>query len=143
MLDYLLLREADDEPALPKELFIALSIIAHPMDRLKGYVYIWFVYLDSDDKLGVLVVVNHVRAMPVCPISVCCQEPIAVELDLSGLTSMQVFDSAGRLAHNEVFQASGPRTVRSLELSTLAKSSYSLRVQNGGGFITQTVVVGE
>lgn len=64
-----------------------------------------------------------------------------VELDLSGLTSMQVFDSEGRLAHNEVFQASGPRTVRSLDLSTLAKGSYSLRVQNGDGFITQTVVV--
>jgi len=64
-----------------------------------------------------------------------------VELDLSGLTSMQVFDSAGRLVHNEVFQASGARTVRSLDLSTLAKGSYSLRVQNGGSFLTQMVVV--
>lgn len=64
-----------------------------------------------------------------------------VELDLYGLTSMQVFDSAGRLAHNEVFQASGLRTIRSLDLSALAKGSYSLRVQNGGDFITQTVVV--
>lgn len=64
-----------------------------------------------------------------------------VELDLNGLTSMEVFDSAGRLVHNEVFQASGPRTIRSLDLSKLAKGSYSLRVQNGGSFITQTVVV--
>lgn len=64
-----------------------------------------------------------------------------VELELSGLTSLEVFDSAGRIAHNEVFQASGPRTVRLLDLSTLAKGSYSLRVQNGGSFITQTVVV--
>jgi hypothetical protein len=64
-----------------------------------------------------------------------------VELELSGLVSMQVFDARGALVHNEVFTASGARTQRTLDLSTLAKGSYTLQVQNGGGMVSQKVVV--
>jgi hypothetical protein len=64
-----------------------------------------------------------------------------VELELSGLVSLQVFDARGALVHNEVFTATGTRTQRTLDLSTLAKGSYTLLVQNGGGVVSQTVVV--
>ena len=64
-----------------------------------------------------------------------------VELELSGLVSLQVFDARGALVHNEVFTASGTRTQRTLDLSTLAKGSYTLQVQNGGGLVSQKVVV--
>jgi hypothetical protein len=64
-----------------------------------------------------------------------------VELELSGLVSLQVFDARGALVHNEVFTASGTRTQRTLDLSTLAKGSYTLQVQNGGGVVSQKVVV--
>lgn len=63
-----------------------------------------------------------------------------VEMELNGLVSMQVFDARGRQVHNEVFTASGARTQRSLDLSTLAKGSYTLQVQNNGGRVSQTVV---
>jgi hypothetical protein len=64
-----------------------------------------------------------------------------VELELSGLVSLQVFDARGALVHNEVFTASGARTQRTLDLSTFAKGSYTLQVQNGGGMVSQAVVV--
>lgn len=64
-----------------------------------------------------------------------------VELELSGLVSLQIFDARGALVHNEVFTASGARTQRSLDLSTLSKGSYTLQVQNNGGRVSQTVVV--
>ena len=43
--------------------------------------------------------------------------------------------------HNEVFTASGSRTQRTLDLSAFAKGSYTLQVQNGGGVVSQKVVV--
>ena len=64
-----------------------------------------------------------------------------IELDLAGLVSLQVFDTRGRVVHNEVFQASGGKTARSLDLSAFAKGTYTLRVQNGGNEITQRVVM--
>jgi hypothetical protein len=64
-----------------------------------------------------------------------------VELELSGLVSLQVFDARGALVHNEVFTATGARAQRTLDLSTLAKGSYTLQVQNGGGVVSQKVVV--
>lgn len=65
----------------------------------------------------------------------------SVELELNGLVSMQVFDARGRLVHSELFQSTGARIVRNLDLSTLAKGSYSLQVQNSGGSTQLQVVV--
>jgi hypothetical protein len=64
-----------------------------------------------------------------------------VELELTGLVGMQVFDARGALVHNEVFTASGSRTQRTLDLSTLAKGSYTLLLEHDGQRISQTVVV--
>jgi len=64
-----------------------------------------------------------------------------VELELNGLVGMQVFDARGALVHNEVFTASGSRTQRTLDLSTLAKGSYTLLLEHDGQRISQTVVV--
>lgn len=64
-----------------------------------------------------------------------------VELELSGLVSMQVFDARGALVHNEVFTASGARTQRNLDLSNVARGSYTLFVENNGGRVSQRVVV--
>lgn len=64
-----------------------------------------------------------------------------VELDLSGLVGLQVFDARGALLHNEVFTASGSRTQRTLDLSTFAKGSYTLLVEHDGQRVRQTVVV--
>ncbi len=64
-----------------------------------------------------------------------------VELELKGLVSMQVFDTRGRMVHNEVFQGAGNRTIRNLDLSTLAKGAYTLQVQNSGGTTSLQVVV--
>ena len=64
-----------------------------------------------------------------------------VELELAGLVGLQVYDARGALVHNEVFTASGSRTQRNLDLSGLAKGTYTLQFQNNGGTITQTVVV--
>jgi len=64
-----------------------------------------------------------------------------VEVDLQGLVSIQVIDTRGRLLHNEVFNGSGPKTTRVLDLSSEAKGAYTLQVQNNGGTVTQTVVV--
>ncbi len=52
-----------------------------------------------------------------------------------------VFDSRGALVHNEVFTATGTRTQRTLDLSTRVRGSYTPQVQNGGGAVSQTVVV--
>jgi hypothetical protein len=64
-----------------------------------------------------------------------------VELELSGLGSLQVFDARGALVQNEVFTASGSRTQRTLDLSAFAKGSYTLRVEHNGQRVTQAVVV--
>jgi len=64
-----------------------------------------------------------------------------VEVDLQGLVSIQVIDTRGRLVHNEVFNGSGLKTTRVLDLSSEAKGAYTLQVQNNGGTVTQTVVV--
>jgi hypothetical protein len=64
-----------------------------------------------------------------------------VELELMGLVSLQVFDARGALVHNEVFTSNGSRTQRNLNLSALAKGSYTLQVQNNGGTITQQVAI--
>jgi hypothetical protein len=64
-----------------------------------------------------------------------------VELELSGLVSLQVFDARGALVHNEVFTASGSRTQRTLDLSAFAKGSYTLLVEHDGQRVTQAVVV--
>jgi hypothetical protein len=64
-----------------------------------------------------------------------------VELDLMGLVSLQVFDARGALVHNEVFTATGTRTQRSLDLSALAKGSYTLQVEHAGQRLSQSVVV--
>lgn len=64
-----------------------------------------------------------------------------VELELTGLVSLQVFDARGRQVHNEVFQASGTKTVRNLDLSALAKGTYSLVVRSGDNTVSQQVVV--
>lgn len=64
-----------------------------------------------------------------------------VELELSGLVSLQVFDARGRQVHNEVFQASGGRTVRTLNLSALAKGTYTVQVRLGESSVNQRVVV--
>jgi hypothetical protein len=64
-----------------------------------------------------------------------------LELELSGLVSIQVFEARGALVHNEVFTATGTRTQYTLDLSTFAKGSYTLQVQNDGGAVSQTMVV--
>lgn len=64
-----------------------------------------------------------------------------VEFELQGLVSLQVFDATGRLAHSEVFQCNGSRTLRSLNLVGLAKGGYTVQVQNNGGTVTQQVVI--
>ena len=64
-----------------------------------------------------------------------------VELDLTGLVGLQVYDARGSLVHNEIFSASGLRTQRILDLSILPQGSYTLRVQHDGSFVNQTVVV--
>jgi hypothetical protein len=64
-----------------------------------------------------------------------------VEVELSGLVSMQVFDARGALVHNEVFTASGSRTQRTLDLSAFAKGSYTLLVEHDGQRVSQTVAV--
>jgi hemin uptake protein HemP len=64
-----------------------------------------------------------------------------VELELSGLVSLQVFDARGALVHNEVFTATGARAQRTLDLSTLAKGSYTLLVEHDGQRVSQAVVV--
>lgn len=65
----------------------------------------------------------------------------SVELELKGLVSLQVYDAKGKLVHNEVFQANGSKTVRTIHLSEQATGSYTLRLQNKGETVTQTVVV--
>lgn len=64
-----------------------------------------------------------------------------LEVDLVGLVSLQVYDAGGRLAHSEVFQATGTKTIRNLDLSGRAKGTYTLQVRNDGGVVTQMVVV--
>jgi len=64
-----------------------------------------------------------------------------VEFELQGLVSIQVVDARGRIAHNAVFQASGNLTKRNLDVSALAKGSYSLLVSNNGDTVKQTVVI--
>ncbi len=64
-----------------------------------------------------------------------------VELELSGLASLQVFDARGRQVHNEVFQANGSKTQRTLDLSGLAKGGYTVQVWNAGAVVTQQVIV--
>jgi hypothetical protein len=64
-----------------------------------------------------------------------------VEFELDGLVSMDVTDAAGRQVHNEVFQAAGAKTIRSLDLSKLAKGHYTLKVHNAGGMTDQTVII--
>jgi len=64
-----------------------------------------------------------------------------VALELAGLVSLQVFDARGRQVHNEVFQASGGKTQRTLDLSGLAKGGYTVQVRNAGAVVTQRVVV--
>lgn len=65
----------------------------------------------------------------------------SVELDLQGLVSIQVLDARGRLVHNEVFNCSGLKSTRVLDLSAEAKGVYTVQVQNNGGSVTQTVVI--
>jgi len=64
-----------------------------------------------------------------------------VELDLQGLVSIQVLDARGRLVHSEVFNGSGQKSTRILDLSSEAKGAYTVQVQNNGGSVTQTVVI--
>ena len=64
-----------------------------------------------------------------------------VEMELTGLVGLQVFDARGALVHKEVFTASGIRTQRTLDLSTLAKGGYTLLLEHDGQRISQTVVV--
>ena len=64
-----------------------------------------------------------------------------VDLDLQGLVSLQVFDAAGQLAHSEVFQCNGGRTIRTLNLVGMAKGGYTVQVQNKGGTVTQQVII--
>jgi hypothetical protein len=64
-----------------------------------------------------------------------------LELSLQGLISMQVFDAAGRIAHTEVFHATGERTIRSLDLGHLSKGGYVMRISNNGLSVSQTLVV--
>jgi len=64
-----------------------------------------------------------------------------VELDLHGLVSLQVLDGRGRLVHSEVFNGSGLKTTRVLDLSSEAKGVYTLQVQNNGEAVSQQVVV--
>jgi len=64
-----------------------------------------------------------------------------VELDLRGLVSLQVYDARGRVVHNAVFNGSGQKTTRVLDLSSEAKGTYTVQVQNNGGTITQSVVI--
>jgi hypothetical protein len=64
-----------------------------------------------------------------------------VELELTGLVGMRIFDTRGALVHNEVFTASGSRTQRTLDLSAFAKGSYTLLVEHNGQRVSQAVVV--
>ena len=64
-----------------------------------------------------------------------------VELELAGLVGLQVYDARGALVHNEVFTASGSRTQRIRDLSTLVKGSYTLLVQHDGQRVSQSVVL--
>jgi hypothetical protein len=64
-----------------------------------------------------------------------------VEMELSGLVSLQVFDARGALVHNEVFRNQSGKSTRMLDLSNLAKGSYTLTVTNDGQNINQQVVI--
>lgn len=64
-----------------------------------------------------------------------------VAMELLGLVYLQVFDARGRQVHNEVFQANGSKTQRTLDLSGLAKGGYTVRVRNAGAVVTQQVIV--
>jgi hypothetical protein len=65
----------------------------------------------------------------------------SVELELEGLVSVQVFDAAGRIVHQEVFRSTGGRTTRPLDLTRSAKGSYTLQVQHAGDSVTLPVVI--
>ena len=69
------------------------------------------------------------------------QGQFTVELELSGLVSLQVFDARGRQVHNEVFQASGAKILRNLDLSKLTMGTYTLTVRNAGAIVSQRVVL--
>ncbi|HRF79532.1 MAG TPA: T9SS type A sorting domain-containing protein [Flavobacteriales bacterium] len=66
---------------------------------------------------------------------------LKLHLELTGLVYIQVFDPLGRQVHNEVFQASGAKTVRTLDLSELAKGCYTLVAKNDQGTVSQRVVL--
>jgi|JI10StandDraft_1071094.scaffolds.fasta_scaffold196446_2 hypothetical protein len=65
----------------------------------------------------------------------------AVQMELEGLVSLQVFDARGRQVHNEVFRANGGLTMRTLNLSALANGTYNLQVRLGKSSVNQRVVV--
>lgn len=66
---------------------------------------------------------------------------ITVRMDRAGMTSIQVFDMTGRQVLGETFPTHDHNTMRSLDLSALAKGSYVLIVRNGGNHVSRRVVV--
>lgn len=64
-----------------------------------------------------------------------------VEVDLTGLVALQVIDMGGRIILNEVFEATGARTLRVLNLSAASPGAYSLRILHNGSSVTQQFVI--
>ena len=60
---------------------------------------------------------------------------------LSGKLDLRVFDVTGRQVHNEVFQANGSKTQRTLDLSGLANGGYTVQVRNAGAMVAQQVII--
>lgn len=64
-----------------------------------------------------------------------------VELDLTGLVAIQVFDVLGAIVYNEIFNSTGIGTKRMLDLSSLSKGGYTLQVQHDDQRIGLKVVI--
>lgn len=64
-----------------------------------------------------------------------------LDLELQGPTTVRVIDASGKTIHSEVLQANSARAACVVDLSSRAKGTYAIQVQNNGGSVTQTVVV--
>lgn len=64
-----------------------------------------------------------------------------LEMNHAGLFSVDVYDVSGRLVHSQVFQTSGVHTTRPLDLTDLAKGSYTVQVRSAWAPVSQLVVI--
>lgn len=64
-----------------------------------------------------------------------------LEMNHAGLFAVNVYDVSGRIVHSEVFQSPGVHTTRALELTNLARGSYTVQVQSAGAAVSQQVII--